>query len=293
MAAYHTCSDSVLCAQGSRIITNFARTARPRGNEVFTDLEQKVGLLNNPAGYLLEAGWSESQPSRLVFDLLVSVLGRNIASRWQNHYQEHLLGGEVDGRKVLTHPLTTPRKFFKEADTDRVDPAACMVPKGSDIIWISSAGYASIFLGRHRRQEPVLDENSEYADVEKSWPILLSCSRLACFLKNGNLEGAPCIEDEEGDEHACQIVRHLCFNPACCNPLHVVWGTYQQNRKDQEGYSAEDKRENKADPPVFKWNRERYAELEKLRLLTDRGPDKEKLLPADVKKRGRKNKRVQ
>jgi hypothetical protein len=28
------------------------------------------------------------------------------------------------------------------------------------------------------------------------------------------------------------VVRHLCANPSCCNPLHLIQGTYQQNAYD-------------------------------------------------------------
>jgi hypothetical protein len=30
------------------------------------------------------------------------------------------------------------------------------------------------------------------------------------------------------------VVRHTCDNPRCCNPRHLILGTYRQNRQDME-----------------------------------------------------------
>lgn len=32
---------------------------------------------------------------------------------------------------------------------------------------------------------------------------------------------------------AKKVVRHLCDNPACCNPNHLAWGTDQENAYDR------------------------------------------------------------
>ena len=284
----------MLCAQATRVTTAFANP-HPRGAQVFTDLEKQVGVLTCPGEYLLAAGWSASQPSRLLFDLLVRKLGENIASRWQDEYPQHLVGEGVDGRRVLTYPLTTNRNFFNNSDAGRQDPAACMVPRSSHIIWFSRAGYAYFWLGRgcYKKITMKKDEQGVEQPVEVTchMPVMLSCSRLACFLKNGKLENA--VEDSYWDRddeggHACQIVRHLCFNPGCCNPLHVVWGTYWQNREDQGGYRVAHRREGKPNTPLFKWDRQLYAELELRRLQTDRGPPLNTLKEAAPRKRGRK-----
>lgn len=35
-----------------------------------------------------------------------------------------------------------------------------------------------------------------------------------------------------GGDPTCQVVMHTCDNPACCNPAHLVGGTYQDNMRD-------------------------------------------------------------
>lgn len=44
--------------------------------------------------------------------------------------------------------------------------------------------------------------------------------RVSYFLTHGHLPPAPLV------------IRHTCDNPPCCNPAHLVPGTYQDNARD-------------------------------------------------------------
>jgi hypothetical protein len=35
-----------------------------------------------------------------------------------------------------------------------------------------------------------------------------------------------------GERPSNAVVRHLCNNPACCNPVHLAYGSHQQNMHD-------------------------------------------------------------
>lgn len=35
-----------------------------------------------------------------------------------------------------------------------------------------------------------------------------------------------------GGDPTCQVVMHTCDNPGCCNPAHLVGGSYQDNMRD-------------------------------------------------------------
>ena len=41
------------------------------------------------------------------------------------------------------------------------------------------------------------------------------------------------LEQHLGRPLDCECVRHLCHNKLCCNPLHLVEGTEQQNQWDR------------------------------------------------------------
>lgn len=47
-----------------------------------------------------------------------------------------------------------------------------------------------------------------------------SAARIVCLLHNGL------------DPAATPVTRHTCDNPACCNPAHIIPGTYKQNAQD-------------------------------------------------------------
>lgn len=59
---------------------------------------------------------------------------------------------------------------------------------------------------------------------EGGWPTTVGAHRVAYYLATGFWS-----DQRSGSR---KVIRHLCHNPSCCNPRHLVAGTFRDNAWD-------------------------------------------------------------
>ena len=59
---------------------------------------------------------------------------------------------------------------------------------------------------------------------ENGWPTTVGAHRVAYYLATGFWS------DQQSPSR--KVIRHLCHNPTCCNPRHLLVGTFRDNAWD-------------------------------------------------------------
>ncbi len=72
-------------------------------------------------------------------------------------------------------------------------------------------------------------------DAEACWPWTGGGQRYGAFWLFGTMDGAHRVAFALGGGVVKdgELVRHTCDNPPCCNPAHLLGGTYSQNGLDR------------------------------------------------------------